>query len=123
MLSISEMRVAIDTATEGGLYALNAVCKNDRTLEPNIWVEKDPMTPGYSRVLFYATSKRDRTIEYFNSVLTPTDENLEEQLRVWVRMREVKKTTAQILKGLERLEMGLDPEEFDEPSPSGAMLN
>lgn len=114
MLTITEMRLALDEATEGGLYALNMVSKSSN-LTPHVWVQTNA-APGSSRVLFYATNEQG-LVRYFDSALTPADEVRDTQILMMERMREIEKRTAQIQAGLARLDEGLDPD-YESPDPS-----
>lgn len=113
--NLSEMRVAIDEATEGGLYALNRVSKSE-ALEPGLWVEPGPVD-GTSRYIFYAVEPMSGRITYFDTAVTPTEARLDAEVRLWAKGNEVKKRTAQVLEGLRRLDEGLDPE-VGRPDPS-----
>lgn len=112
--NIKELRVALDQATEGGLYELQAVSKQ-RELDPHIWVV--PAGEGWSRVLFWATDRETGHTAYFDSALTPLNKEREAKICLMESIREGKKQTAQIRAGLARLDLGLDPE-FEKLDPT-----
>lgn len=105
MLDLTEMRARIDNLTDGGLAELNKVCV-ENGLEPDLFVSRDG---DGSRYTFVATDDNG-TVTYHKTVMAPTDRTLETLLGVWLTLRNVKKQTARIRRGLVRLEAGLDPE-------------
>jgi hypothetical protein len=108
-----ELRVALDRATQGGLYALNCVSK--KGLDPHVWLQPKAIQ-GFTRVIFYATDATGK-VKYFDTALTPRNEVFDLQVLMAERMREVQKRTAQIREGLARLDAGLDPD-YEKPDRS-----
>jgi len=105
MLSIREMRIQIDEITEGGLNALNQICQRNGWV-PEIILKRGTDTTFYT---FLATDS-DGQITYHSTVEAPQNVSLEFHLDLWLRLQEVKKSTARIREGLVRLDAGLDPE-------------
>lgn len=114
MQSFDELK-ALDNATQGGLHQLSHV-STIMGLEPHIWVQPRA-APGVTRVIFYATDPNTGVIGYFDSALTPTDEELNAQILLSEKLRETKNRAAQIQAGLARLDEGLDPD-YEEPDPA-----
>lgn len=113
MSDFTEMRSALDAATNGGLHTLNKVCV-ENGWEPTLIVQPDSEL-GLTRYIFLATDRSGAAC-YTNAVTAEPNPLLETALGVWLRIRDVKKTTARIQHGLSRLATGLDVEEDPQPT-------
>jgi hypothetical protein len=109
-VNVTDLRVALDRATEGGLHALNRV-STQYGWEPHITTSRSGLPPDYTRFIFFATV--DDLICYFDSAVVKGSEGrrLAAEVGSHEAVREAKKATERVRKGLARLDVGLDPED------------
>ena len=90
---IGQLRLRLDQATEGGLYALNSVSK-EHGFDPHLVIQTDGLPTDYTRVVFFATEGDE--VRYFDTAIMKGQDNrlLGAELRTYEAMREAKKAIA-----------------------------
>jgi len=83
MYTIQELSTTLDDLTEGGLYALNYVAKNEG-LTPFVWATPD----GTESVILFVGLDAQGRVQYFDYARTPSDTQRDEQIRTLATKRE-----------------------------------
>jgi hypothetical protein len=103
MNRINQLRVALDKATDGGLYALNKVSIIDG-LTPHLVIQTEGLPQDYTRIVFFATDGDE--VRYFDTALIKGKENrfLSIEIQMVETVRNTKKQIARVNEQLAQFE-------------------
>ena len=101
--TIAEFRDVLDVKTNGAVNRLNMAIQT-YGLDGHIWAEPNGL------IVLWGTDPEGRT-QYFDTAMIRPDPALIDLTRVMQNIREAKKASERLRKGVARLDAGMDPEE------------